>query len=115
MNRNWGKEQDAEGPMQDDASAGAPSDAASSKDEQNSPKVAEEQKTGPTMFSNLINQFSAVVRLVGVQNRWITSLMQVSRFGTKTQDDEEEENVVSDDYGAYWQEIREIDLRFMSL
>ena len=55
--------------MQDDASAGAPSDAASSKDEQNSPKVAEEQKTGPTMFSNLINQFSAVVRLVGVQNR----------------------------------------------
>ena len=41
--------------------------------------------------------------------------MQVSRFGTKTQDDEEEENVVSDDYGAYWQEIREIDLRFISL
>uniref|UniRef100_A0A6U6BRA6 Disease resistance R13L4/SHOC-2-like LRR domain-containing protein n=2 Tax=Guillardia theta TaxID=55529 RepID=A0A6U6BRA6_GUITH len=90
---------DAEGRMQDDASAGAPSDAASSKDEQNSPRVAEEQKTGPTIFSNLINQFSAVV----------------SRFGTKTQDDDEEENVLSDDYGAYWQEIQEIDLSYNRL
>eukprot|EP00960_Hanusia_phi_P073102 767945-Hanusia_phi.AAC.7 len=51
--------QEEEGSVNDDASAGKASDAASSTGDQNSPSNAENQKAGATIFSNMINQFQS--------------------------------------------------------